>query len=199
MSELVRNRSAPSSCPQLEVVVDLAVVRDPVFRSVGHRLLARDEVDDRKTPMRECHGVVRVNPCSLPVRSTVGEQGVHEPDYAVGTAQRRAAERNGTTYTAHQDTLCGLIAPDRIRVRTARGRLPAPRTAEPSADIQIARFIACISVKRGSERCCDVVWVVAGEPAERCEVSHSRLEVQRSSKAPRIGACASAATAVWSR
>ena len=53
MSELVRKRPRPSSVAQLEVVVDLAVVGDPVAAPVGHRLVAGDEVDDREPAVRE--------------------------------------------------------------------------------------------------------------------------------------------------
>src|SRR6185437_10085248 len=63
---------------QLDVVVDLAVVRDPVAGAVVHRLLPGLEVDDLEPPVGEPDMTAVVDPHALSVGAAVREQPIHE-------------------------------------------------------------------------------------------------------------------------
>ena len=101
MSELVRNRSRAELRAQLEVVVDLAVVGDPVVAAVAHRLVARLEVDDRQPAVREADVLVRMRPDRLAVRPAMADQLVHRVQRRLQLRNRSAREGDSATDSAH--------------------------------------------------------------------------------------------------
>ena len=104
MSELVVEAVLAEQPAQLDVVVDLAVVGDPVAAAVGHRLVAGLEVDDRQAPVRERRHAVVVHPGRLAVRAAVAQEVVHQLDRSLGVSQRAEREADGSPYTAHGAT-----------------------------------------------------------------------------------------------
>jgi hypothetical protein len=64
---------------QLDVVVDLAVERDPIAVPVGHRLLAGTEIDDAEPAVGEADVTAGVGPRPVPVRPAVLLEVVHRP------------------------------------------------------------------------------------------------------------------------
>src|SRR5664280_2000374 len=83
--------------PQLAVVVDLAVLRDPdATVLVRQRLVARLQVDDRKAPRRDTDAAVEES--TLAIGASVHELGVHRGQLGRVDA---ASSRDDPTDPAH--------------------------------------------------------------------------------------------------
>src|ERR1035437_189003 len=86
---------------QLDVVVDLAVVRDPVARLVHHRLGPRHEVDDRQPPMGETDAVGGPAPGPFPIGPAVADEMAHCRQPVVEGGDGKAVEVEDACDSAH--------------------------------------------------------------------------------------------------
>ena len=91
----------PELVAELDVVVDLAVVRDPVAALVRHRLVAGLEVDDREAPVAEAGVATLVEPHALAVRAAMAEQLVHVRELPVERRDRLPAQVHDCADPAH--------------------------------------------------------------------------------------------------
>ena len=86
---------------QFNVVVDFAVVGNPIAGHVGHRLIAGGKIDDAQAPVGEPGEASQVLPGTLAIGSAMAQQLVHGADLPaeIWYLSRRQAQRSG--YSAH--------------------------------------------------------------------------------------------------
>ena len=147
--------ASPSSCAELEVVVDLAVVGDPVPVAVASSAGRPLEADDGEPPVGEADVTFGMHPGADPIRSPVrldlvdpGQGGAErrEPLEASGPELRRSRTYRAPLSIVHTPPSCARSAgwtrwrPDlrvRVRVTVFVDARTVPEGARIDADVAI--------------------------------------------------------------
>jgi hypothetical protein len=86
---------------QLDIVVNLPIVRNPVPCSIAHRLLAGDKVDNAQPPVRKPNCPAGMQPGSFTIRPSVDLKPVHDVQHTPKLRNWFRMKAQHTGDTAH--------------------------------------------------------------------------------------------------